>query len=313
MKRVVARLVVVALWVASAPAAAGPEQVAEEVHRAGRYPDALDIAEPKASPRSFGGGDSSESGTDGADDQGKDQGGGADSESGTDGADGWGENEEGEGDSSTSGTDGADGSGEDDGEGWSHDGWGDDPRGRDPSGRGPDGSELGSHREPVVPGGGLLGAFGSFLSHLLLVVLLGVLIVFIGWLLSRFSLGRGRADAAPPEPAEGGGFPGDLAALAARDLSADPDQLARDGRFGEAIELLLLQSLQRSGWDPQRGESLTARDVVRSLADQDGRRGILGRIVDLAERVRFGGAQPTLDLYSRMKHEFAHLTGAEVA
>jgi hypothetical protein len=279
MQRVVAGLVLVALGAASAPTVANPAEVAEKVHHAGRYPDELDIAEPQPNPFALGGrGDSAGSEGDGQD---------------GDGEGGWDEDSD---------------------EGWNYDGWGDDPRerARDRPGKGRDGTEPSSRGEPILPAGGLLGAFGSLVSGVLLVVLLGALLVFVGWLLSRFTVGRRRADSAPAETAAPPGFPGELAALAARDLSTDPDQLARERRFGEAIELLLLQALLRAGWDPQRGESLTARDVVRALTAQDRRRGILGRIVDLAERVRFGGAEPTLDLYSRMKQEFSQLTSAEV-
>ncbi len=273
MQRFVVGMACAALCAATLPAAASPGETAQRVHRAGGYPEELEFAEHRSS--GFGPGEAS------------------DGSSGPSGEDGeW---------------------NEDDSDGWDHDGWGDDPQHSDPRAPNPTaGLESGTTgSDPVVPAGGVLGALGAPLSNLLLIVVLAVLVVFIAWMISRFTARRPPPTAPLDETSPPPGAPGELAQLAARDLSADPDQLVREHRIGEAIELLLLKSLLRSGWDPLRGESLTARDVVRSLATQDGRRGTLGRIVDLAERTRFGGAAPTVEIYTHMKSEFTSLVAGE--
>lgn len=82
----------------------------------------------------------------------------------------------------------------------------------------------------------------------------------------------------------------------------DPDELAAQGRFSEAILALLVMSLKRVGWrEDQR--STTAREILRTVADA--REVPLRGVVTIAERVRFAGDPADQDsfLEARRLHQ----------
>ncbi len=83
--------------------------------------------------------------------------------------------------------------------------------------------------------------------------------------------------------------------------AGDPDALAREGRYEEAILALLVQSLRAVGWRPSVEGSLTAREVLWSIEHGDGRRGPLAKVVEGAERVRFAGEPATREIFEALR------------
>ncbi|MFT5357038.1 MAG: hypothetical protein ACI9KE_004268 [Polyangiales bacterium] len=80
----------------------------------------------------------------------------------------------------------------------------------------------------------------------------------------------------------------------------DPNELARSGRYAEAIVALLVQALKAAGWREEE-RARTAREVLRALAAEDSRRDPLAHVVGRAEHVRFAGAEATLELYEEVR------------
>lgn len=255
-------------------AAIEPGDVANQVRREGRYPTDLDISGDPADP-----GFAPPTG-----------GGPVPPASG----DPWQEGAQGVGD-----------------DGWQHDGWGDDPRQRGAGSGAAPAASTGPRRSTLGPLPGLLGGLGVVASYGLLVGVLVILIVAVAWLLARSLKHAAGATAAGGESPAGG--PSDLAQAARLALDLDPDALMREGRVGEAIELLLLQALGRVGWEPSRDTCLTARDVLGTLERGDPRRLPLGTIVRHAEAVRFGGSPPTGERYGDMKRAYGELPAARAA
>ena len=72
----------------------------------------------------------------------------------------------------------------------------------------------------------------------------------------------------------------------------DPNELARAGRYAEAIVALLVREHERAR---------TAREVLRALAELDSRRDPLTHVVRRAEHVRFAGVEATLELYEEVR------------
>lgn len=80
-------------------------------------------------------------------------------------------------------------------------------------------------------------------------------------------------------------------AAAARSLLEEADALAREGKFAEAVHLLLFRSIEdiqtrKSGGLPR---SLTAREIGRLGALPEAARAALGPIIRIVERSFFGG------------------------
>ncbi len=77
-------------------------------------------------------------------------------------------------------------------------------------------------------------------------------------------------------------------------LDDDPDALARQGRFADAIAAALLQGFAAVGWRPEgHAKSRTAREILASVPASDGRRVPLADLVRIEERVAFGGDEAT--------------------
>ncbi len=155
-------------------------------------------------------------------------------------------------------------------------------------------------QEQRLGGSGAFGSFGAIISNILLVVvgiaLVGLVIILI------YSLFQGRLQ---DDPASSGPGVSDGTELPRPDelpwVVGDPDELAQQGRYSEAILALLVQSLQASGWKGQAQRSRTAREIFRALSESDPRRVPLGEVVRLAERVRFAGDEPTEALFFEVR------------
>lgn len=148
--------------------------------------------------------------------------------------------------------------------------------------------------------GGGLGALGGLISQILLVVVIAALLGLVGILLYSLWQSRGQRDAPSEAPGvsmgervhEDGPLPW---------VVGDPDALARERRFAEAILALLVQSLQASGWRGPEQRSRTAREILFALAGTDPRRPPLSEVVRLAERVRFAGEPATEALFHEVR------------
>ncbi|MEM9068388.1 MAG: hypothetical protein AAGE52_07770 [Myxococcota bacterium] len=144
-------------------------------------------------------------------------------------------------------------------------------------------------------GGGLLS--GQVMSSVLLV---GVVLLLIALVVVLFFALR--SDTADPPPVTRpreieGKRPMEPLLLKV----GDPDALAAEGRFSEAILALLVQSLEHVGWKPLGERSRTAREVLWALSFQDPRRSPLAEVVGRAERVRFAGDAATRALFDEVK------------
>lgn len=116
------------------------------------------------------------------------------------------------------------------------------------------------------------------------------------WLAAR--LGR------RPQPAPPGWKPG---IAAARALLDEADRLAAQGRYAEAVRLILHRSIEDiEQWrgDPLR-PSLTSRDIARFERLPDAARGIFTRIVADVERSLFGGAMLNQTDWTRVRADYA--------
>jgi hypothetical protein len=93
------------------------------------------------------------------------------------------------------------------------------------------------------------------------------------------------------------------------DTLAAADRLSRDGRFVEAIHLLLLQSLveirQRLG--EQFADSLTSREILRGVRLPPQGRASFRDIVAAVERTYFGGYPAARDDYTACRRSFETL------
>jgi hypothetical protein len=102
------------------------------------------------------------------------------------------------------------------------------------------------------------------------------------------------------------------AALGAQDALTTADALSREGRFVEAIHLLLVQGLadirQRLG--EQFADSLTSREILRRARLSAQGRTSLREIVAAVEWTYFGGYPAELADYTACRQSFANLRQA---
>jgi hypothetical protein len=81
-------------------------------------------------------------------------------------------------------------------------------------------------------------------------------------------------------------------------LNIDPNELFAKGEYMAAIVALLLRALQMLGWKPDgAGRSQTPREVIAEFARSDRRVGHLRLLLQIAERVRFGGELASAAVY----------------
>ena len=99
----------------------------------------------------------------------------------------------------------------------------------------------------------------------------------------------------------------DIAEPASGDWLRDADDLARQGRFAEAIHRLLLGVLGKLG-RPGTSNATTAREIVRAHIGPHAQR--LGALVQASELVHFGGRPGTREQYDRCRLDAVELQGA---
>ncbi len=178
------------------------------------------------------------------------------------------------------------------------------------SGRPPLAREPSSPRARTPRGGGVaLGAASGALAYLLIALAVGAVLALMVALLVRMRPREGalapaaavrRESLAPASPLPGRGV----------DLDADPEALAAQGLFAEAIAAALIRSLFAVGWRPQGlAKSRTAREILASVGDAEQHRR-LDALVRIEERVAFGGDEPTRERWERARDEWRALIGA---
>lgn len=148
---------------------------------------------------------------------------------------------------------------------------------------------------PDISLGGLLG--GQAVSTVLLV---GVGLLMVALIIVLFfALRSDRKNPPPvrrPREAQAAGrsdeLPWDI---------GDPDELAAQGRYSEAILAVLVGSLKAVGWRPRGERSRTAREVLWSIPHSDARRKPLDEVVRRAERVRFAGDEATIETFREVR------------
>jgi hypothetical protein len=105
---------------------------------------------------------------------------------------------------------------------------------------------------------------------------------------------------------------GALDAQAPEVVAAAADELARQGRFGEAMHALLLQSLAdvRRRLDEQFADSLTSREILRNTKLPGEGREPLREIIARVERTHFGEYAAGPQDYRACRDRFAELERA---
>jgi hypothetical protein len=123
---------------------------------------------------------------------------------------------------------------------------------------------------------------------------------YIRGILPAGGLARSSAWDAPSEPSAFGETQG------AAQAQATADDLARQGRFVEAIHVLLLQGLDemRRRLDQRFADSLTSREIMRRAKVSSGARAALRDIVDWVERAYFGAHPAGAEDYAACRKSF---------
>ena len=116
-----------------------------------------------------------------------------------------------------------------------------------------------------------------------------------------------RSDLAAEEEGTGG-----TVAKPPEQVLAAADDLARQGRFVDAMHVLLLQGLAdiRRHLDEQFADSLTSREILRSTKLSDAGRGPLRDIITRVEWTYFGKHPAERDDYAACRASFDALTRA---
>lgn len=111
---------------------------------------------------------------------------------------------------------------------------------------------------------------------------------------------------------EGGAAPGDEARAAQEAAASAADALARDGRFAEAMHVLLLHSLDeiRRRLGEHFADSLTSREILRQARISDAGRKSLGDIVARVERSHFGAQDADAADYRLCRDSFDRLAAS---
>ena len=89
------------------------------------------------------------------------------------------------------------------------------------------------------------------------------------------------------------------------------DELARQGRFGEAIHLLLLGVLGTLGVADPSSPATTAREMAR--ANVGPHRGQLKALVRASELVHFGGRAASREQFDRSRRDAAEIVNANAS
>jgi hypothetical protein len=147
-----------------------------------------------------------------------------------------------------------------------------------------------------------LSAFASVLIY----VLIGAFVILAAvWLVREFALGDKTGASGKRAEAEARGSP------IADDLLADPERLADQGRFDEAVHALLLIAIRHLTRDlaASPSPSSTSRELRRSLPLEATERDAFGELVRQVELSLFGGRPVAPDSYRHCRHCFETLVG----
>lgn len=144
---------------------------------------------------------------------------------------------------------------------------------------------------------------GTILWILLGIVGIAVAVVIGRELMQRPAVGKPVAnDPALPPP--------DPLRIEAGTLD-DAERLARDGRFAEAIHVLLLRTFDDIGRQAALPKAFTSREILARVRTADDARQALGHLVTSVELCIFGGAEPGADDYARCRASFERVLGAK--
>ena len=140
--------------------------------------------------------------------------------------------------------------------------------------------------------------------------------IAVGLGLGAFWLARELSGYAGDEPARGAD--GEAEARAGPDRAVidrplgDADELARQGRFGEAVHVLLLRTLQElAGRLPERlPSSLTSREILERVRMPGEARDALSVLVSAAEVCHFGGRDPDAADFAACRGHFERFAAA---
>ena len=146
------------------------------------------------------------------------------------------------------------------------------------------------------------------LAYLALIIIVAFLLYLFRHQLSRWRLPGWAPEwsADGPESGEEAPAPPVLAA------GLKADELARQGRFVEAMHVLLLQSLAdlRERLGVEFADSLTSREILRNAQLSEPNRKRLSDIVARVEWCYFGGYPAALTDYAACRHSFDALVAA---
>ena len=159
--------------------------------------------------------------------------------------------------------------------------------------------------------GDLFGAIGRVLGPVLNVVFwigLAALAALVLWYAGQALLGAWRARRGrQPEEAPAPYVP---AAATVRTLLEDARRLASEGRYGEAVRLILRRTIEDV--DRQRPgavrDAMTAREIGRLDVLTEAARVAFGRIAMLVERAAFAGRELSADEYEEARGIYERLT-----
>jgi hypothetical protein len=181
------------------------------------------------------------------------------------------------------------------------------------------GGERGEPSQAEEQGGGA-GAGGMVASGMLWVVVAVLAALLLFWGVSELR-GYNRDERAPAEPTLEPAGP-EAAFVVERPLG-DAETLARAGRFGEAIHVLLLRTLEAlmRGLERPLPRSYTSREILARVHLPDDARAALTHLVTAVEVSHFGGAEPDATDYATCVERFqrfatvwrAGQAGAQVA
>lgn len=159
-----------------------------------------------------------------------------------------------------------------------------------------------------------LGPLAELLLRILLIAAAAALVALLVYVAVDFVRSRRPAPEALPAPAPSRP-PRPLEALPAPAPLPDPELLAREGRFGDAVHALLLHALAavaRRRRTPVPA-SWTSREVLRDLDLPAEPRGALGELVAAVERYLFAGLPLGADDWERCRGAYRRLAGGEGA
>jgi hypothetical protein len=149
-----------------------------------------------------------------------------------------------------------------------------------------------------------LSAIGRILLYVMVFLGAGLL---LWWLVGEFILSYGRPDGGEEEDEEGDGLAGGRRGM------EDPERLAGEGRYDEAIHALLLIAIARLSerLPSPPGPACTSRELLRILPMGRSARDALAGLVAEVETSLFGGVPAGADSYSRCRRSFRSLVREE--